>query len=86
MIAYDKHNVNEFKTRGDRGCYICSNCGQITTLSDSISCQGYHLICNRCDYKLRRLLGVDNIITLIHDSGESTQAICETISMKGEYT
>lgn len=69
-MIYDTHNVREFVKAGDRGKYICCNCGQPTTYEDSISHQGYHLICTRCMYKLQHLLGSHDIMLQIQKAGE----------------
>ena len=76
-MIYDRYNVEEFKDKYNKGIYICCNCGQPTTLNDSLSHEGYHLICNRCLYKLARLLGITNadILFRIQYAGKETQKI-----------
>lgn len=71
MIPYDKYNVTEFNLENPRSRYICSMCGEITTLHDSISYAGYNLVCNKCRYKIKRVFGIDNEIQLIQDVGKS---------------
>ena len=71
MIPYDKYNVNEFKLENPQSKYICSMCGEITTLRDSVSHVGYNLVCNKCRYKIRRVLGIDNEILLIQNVGKA---------------
>lgn len=71
MIPYDKYNVTEFNLENPQSKYICSMCGGITTLHDSISYAGYNLVCNKCRYKIKRVLGIDNEIQLIQDVGKA---------------
>lgn len=74
-MIYDIHNVEQFKNIYNKGIYICCSCGQPTTLADSLSHEGYHLICNRCAYKLAHLLGVTqgDIMYRIQHAGKETQ-------------
>jgi len=39
-------------------------------LHDSISYRGYNLVCNVCQYKIRRVLGIDNVQSLIQNVGK----------------
>ena len=55
MNNYDKINVPNF-IEGKQNGYLCSLCGQYTTLSDSVSHQGWNLVCNRCEYRMRAIL------------------------------
>lgn len=71
MIPYDKYNVTEFNLENPQSRYICSMCGEITTLHDSISYAGYNLVCNKCRYKIKRVLGIDNEIQLIQGVGKA---------------
>ena len=56
IYPYDFYNSMQFELGEDRP-YICSMCGQLTTLKDSVSNQGYNLVCNSCLYKMQRILG-----------------------------
>ena len=51
MNNYDKINVPRFK-EGKQNGYLCSMCGQYTTLDESISHRGYNLLCRRCEWKI----------------------------------
>lgn len=72
MNNYDKINVPLYKD-GSEKHYLCSMCGQYTTLSDSVSHQGYNMICSLCLYKISRIFrkSVGELILLIQDEGES---------------
>ena len=74
LTRYDMVNVNQFKD-GKQAGYLCSICGQYTTLDDSISHRGYNLVCNRCLYKIGSVLDVSpgNIINHIHAKGVITE-------------
>lgn len=75
MDAYDRHNVNEFILFYEEGRYICSCCGRVTLLSDSVSSRGYNLVCVNCMYKLQDLLDSHDIINMIHRAGEKKRRI-----------
>ena len=65
MNNYDKINVPNFKEGKPNG-YLCSMCGQYTTLSDSVSHIGWNLVCCRCERKMRAILK-DSITTCIDE-------------------
>ena len=69
---YDEHNISLFGTGKDKP-YICSMCGQRTTLNDSVSNRGYNLVCNRCLYKMQRILGRYDILSDIQRVGIEIQ-------------
>lgn len=50
MTPYEKVNVPLFDENAKNG-YICTMCGQVTTLSTAISYHGYNLICDGCKWK-----------------------------------
>ena len=75
--VYDKINSVTFKEEGDNGTYICSCCGKMTTLSDSVSSQGYNLVCNRCRYMLKRVLGIEDEIIKIQAVGNANRLEAE---------
>ena len=68
MNNYDRINVPKFKEGKENG-YLCSMCGQYTTLSDSVSHQGWNLVCNRCEYKMRAILGKSHLLNEIQTVG-----------------
>lgn len=63
--------------------YICTNCGNYCSRSDSYSYQGYSWFCAACYYKLRRELedsnpnNINNALNLIHDTGKMYKDILE---------
>lgn len=75
MNNYDKINVPLFKA-GKNNSYLCSMCGQYTTLSDSASSQGWNLICNHCLYKMRHILdaNVGELLVRIQNVGQYRQS------------
>ena len=74
LTRYDMININQFKD-GKQAGYLCSMCGQYTTLHDSASYEGYNLVCNRCIYKMGSILDVTigNIIIHIQAKGMTTE-------------
>jgi len=66
MTSYDRNNVPLFE-KGENSKYLCSMCGQYTTLDDSISHKGYNLICCRCEWKIRSIMGLESC-SLVLDS------------------
>lgn len=71
MNNYDRINVPNYK-EGKQNGYLCSMCGQYTSLSDSISYKGWNLVCCRCEWKMRAILksmGV-SLINEIQNVGE----------------
>lgn len=69
MNNYERINVPRFK-KGDQNGYLCTMCGQYTSLNESISHKGYNLICNRCEWKMRYIIGDYDILTKIHKVGK----------------
>lgn len=69
-MYYDKINVKAFNT--GEGRLICNICEQETTVDDSISFRGFHLICNTCAYKISALLGISfgEIVITLHRESE----------------
>lgn len=57
LSQYDRVNVPLFN-KGEHDRYLCSMCGQYTTLADSMSNEGYNLVCKRCVYKIEHILGL----------------------------
>ena len=74
MTSYDRNNVPLFKN-GENSKYICSMCGQYTTRDDSISHHGYNLICCRCEWKMRHIMGF-----------ETSSMVFESVQKKGALT
>lgn len=82
MNAYDRNNVPLFE-KGESSTYLCSVCGQYTTLDDSISHKGYNLICCRCEWKIRHILGLESssvVLNLVHKKGQLTESLMNDIS------
>ena len=77
QTVYDKINSVTFREEGDQGTYICSCCGKMTTLADSVSSQGYNLVCNRCRYMLKRVLGIEDEIIKIQAVGNANRLKAE---------
>ena len=73
MNNYDKINVPKFK-EGKVNGYLCSMCGQYTSLNDSISHKGYNLMCTRCEWKIKYLLDDMEIINKIQRVGRLKEA------------
>lgn len=72
MNNYDRINVSRFE-KGDQNGYLCSMCGQYTSLNESVSHRGYNLVCNRCDWKIKYILGDMNTLDMIHKVGEQRE-------------
>lgn len=75
LTRYDMVNVSQFNDGKGAG-YLCSICGQYTTLDDSISSRGYNLVCNRCIYKIGSVLNdmhIPEIMTKIQTKGLTTE-------------
>lgn len=74
ITRYDMVNIKQYK-EGKQNGYLCSMCGQYSTLDESVSHQGYNLVCMRCVYKMGHILNdvsIGRIIELIHKKGLST--------------
>lgn len=54
--------------KGEFNNFICTMCGCKTDIDNSISHQGYNLICNDCKYKIERVIG-EPIILKVHKVG-----------------
>lgn len=76
MNNYDRINVPKFK-EGKQNGYLCSMCGQYTSLDDSVSHKGYNLICNRCVWKMSAILNNIDIINKVHEVGKEKENIME---------
>lgn len=63
ITQYDYLNVPRYR-EGLRGKYLCTMCGQYTTLSESVSHQGFNLVCNSCYYKMMSVIGVSSATLL----------------------
>lgn len=74
MTSYDRNNVPLFE-KGENSKYLCSMCGQYTTLDDSISHKGYNLICCRCEWKIRSIMGL-----------EANSLVLQAVQNKGKLT
>lgn len=72
MNNYDRINVPRFK-EGKQNGYLCSMCGQYTTLDESISHKGYNLLCMRCEWKMGNILGDLYILTKVHKVGKQRE-------------
>lgn len=55
-MLFDTSNMKYFRTF--EGQLICNMCEQTTTIDDSISCKGRHLICYDCASKIACILGI----------------------------
>lgn len=79
MTRYDMVNIKQFK-EGKQSGYLCSMCGQYSILPDSVSHQGYNLVCMKCIYKIGHILNDMSpgyIIEQIHQKGLSTNRMEE---------
>ena len=77
MTSYDRNNVPLFEKR-ENSKYLCSMCGQYTTLNESISYKGYNLICCRCEWKISNILGYETtafILDMVHKKGKLTELL-----------
>lgn len=75
VSIYDEINVTHFnEDELGHKTYICTLCGGVTTLDDSCSHRGWHLICS-CYRKLQRLLGTNNILKMLQDAGAREEAL-----------
>lgn len=72
MTNYDRINVPRFKA-GKQNGYLCSMCGQYTTLNESCSHKGYNLVCTRCCWKMSSILDTRNILELLQIKGKLTE-------------
>ena len=75
LTRYDMVNVKQFED-GKQNGYLCSMCGQYSTFKDSVSHQGYNLVCMKCVYKMSSILNdtsIGEIIELVHQKGVRTQ-------------
>lgn len=74
MTRYDTVNIKQFE-EGKQNGYLCSMCGQYSTLENSVSLKGYNLVCLKCVYKMGSILNdmsVGYIIEQIHQKGKIT--------------
>lgn len=74
ISLYDKNNVPRYRA-GEHNKYLCSMCGQYTTLSDSVSSQGFNLVCNHCFYKMRSLLRSNTLLAEIQAVGREKERL-----------
>lgn len=72
ITQYDIINVQRFKL-GEHNKYLCSMCGQYTTLADSVSHQGFNLVCERCYFKIRAITGDPTVLEDIHSVGKEKE-------------
>ena len=74
MTRYDAGNTKQFE-EGKQNGYLCSMCGQYSSLSDSVSHKGYNLVCMKCVYKMDSILDVPMSYTInrIQQKGLSTE-------------
>ena len=68
----DKLNSDKFKNNHTDD-YICVMCECKVSLDDSMSHQGYNLVCNRCYYRLLEVLNLHYLIDDIHKAGAYRQ-------------
>lgn len=86
MTSYDRNNVPLYQ-KGENSKYLCSMCGQYTTLDDSISHKGYNLICNRCEWKISIILGYETtafILDMVQKKGHLTELLMNSNVIKKE--
>ena len=69
----DRKNAEAYK-KGKK-FYRCVCCQMITELSDSISYQGYNLICDKCRNTMMQVLNTDNLVAVIQKVGERNKHI-----------
>lgn len=74
MNNYDKINVPKFEEGKEAG-YLCSMCGQYTTKHESVSYMGWNLVCERCKWKMKAVLGNRDILAAIHEVGRANRAL-----------
>ena len=74
ITQYDKNNVPRFRA-GERNKYLCCMCGQYTTLDDSVSKQGFNLVCNHCYYKIMAITGDYTLLDKIQDVGREKELL-----------
>lgn len=69
-MLFDTSNMKYFRTF--EGYLICNMCEQSTTIDDSISCKGRHLICNDCASKIACILGITfgEVVIELHSACE----------------
>ncbi len=72
MNNYDKINVPNFK-QGKEAGYLCSMCGQYTTKNESCSYIGWNLVCDRCKWKMKAVLGNRDILGAIQEVGKANK-------------
>lgn len=89
MTSYDRNNVPLFE-RGENSKYLCSMCGQYTTLDDSISHKGYNLTCCKCEWKIRHIMGLESsslVLESVHKKGELTESLMKrVVKEEGDQT
>ena len=73
ITQYDIINVHRFRL-GEHNKYLCSMCGQDTTLGDSVSHQGFNLVCNHCYYKIMAITGDITLLKDIHSVGKEKES------------
>lgn len=86
MTSYDRNNVPLYE-KGENSKYLCSMCGQYTTLDDSVSHKGYNLICNRCEWKIRHIMGLEAspvVLQAVQKKGALTESLMNNIKKDGE--
>lgn len=83
MNNYDKINVPKYEEGKEVG-YLCNMCGQYTTLNDSVSHRGWNLVCNRCYWKFKSILGSYDILLEIQEVGKANKE-AEEIKRKKQH-
>lgn len=84
MTSYDRNNVPLYE-KGENSKYLCSMCGQYTTLDESISHKGYNLICCRCEWKIRSILGYETnafVLDMVQKKGHLTELLMNSNVIK----
>lgn len=56
--------------------FTCISCGNKVGIDDSISHQGFNLICNACKYRMESVLA-QSVICRIHEVGREKEAFYE---------
>ena len=75
MTRYDMTNIKQYE-EGKQNHYLCSMCGQYSTLDDSVSHRGYNLVCMTCVNKMSHILNdvsMGYIVTQIQQKGFMTK-------------
>ena len=83
MKYIDKINANTFIRQNEYGVYICNLCGNVKKQYETISCDGFNLVCKECVKKLSNvLLSETQISQKIMEKGYKIK--CRYIAQNGD--